>query len=421
MRIGGDIAGLFTLERTLVGVAPDIEEITRFLCGEVDALVHDAGWSGDAAAAFGGAWEQDAAALDELSRTIEIAGRTVGTLACELQAAQNRLDEAVDTARRGGVGFTDTGPLYGPYAGQAAQAAKEFAVEEKAALDAADAARQKAATALHALLSAINPAVPPDGTALGLADLAGLGGVLKGYYVIPEGRADDLAKNVADARVKYSAERAKWKNSEPGSEARRTLAAELRKQRAERTALASRLERAEALADRFKGGRLLDGSTADVFRGLGGELEADSKLSRVLDGVPGVDVALTGLATWAQMKDDHEKGWSWTHALLADGGANAAALAAGVAGDLIPAVGPFVSPVISYGVGAFVTEATHTGHWTEHIHDDGVVAGFAEGIADSGAAVWDNDVVGMGKKIAYDAGHPVEAAKSLWHEVSRLF
>jgi uncharacterized protein YukE len=420
VRIGGDVAGLHALAFTLTTGEPNVEEISQYLCGKVDALVHDAGWSGDAADAFRGAWEQDAAAIDELAQSVQLAGKIIGNLAADLDSAQSELDGYVEAASKAGVRFDDSGMLPGPYTEPALSAAKQFAKDAQGALAKATAARTKAGEELHGLLAAINPEVASDG-GLGIADLAGLGAVLKGYYVIPKARVESIEGDIAKEKANYKAARAKWKNSPAGSAARRELAADLKEMRATRTALSGELKAAESLSDKFKGGEFLDKSLGDAYRALGGELEADSKLARGLDGIPGLDVALAGLATWAQMKDDHEKGWSWTHALLADGGANGAALAAGIASDFIPAVGPFVSPIISYGVGAAVTEATHEGHWTEHIHDDGVAMGTLEGAADTGKAVWNNDVVGMYHKATYDVEHPVQAAKNVWSGITHLF
>jgi uncharacterized protein YukE len=421
VKIGGDISGLRTLGQTLSGAAPDVKNTSTYLCKTVDGLVHDAGWNGDAAGAFKGAWEQDGAAIDDLSEVLTLAGTTITQLADDLQSAQSELDGYVATAKKAGVGFDDNGPLPGPYTEPAYSAAKTFQTDSQNAFTAASTARQKATEGLHTILSSINPDVPDGGDGTGIADLSALGALLKGYYVVPNGRAEKIREDIADAKAKYSTEHAKWKNSKAGSDARKALAAELKDMRAARTELAADLKGAEALADKFKGGEFLDASVADTFRALGGELEADSKLGRALDGLPGIDVGLAALATWAQAKDDHEKGWSWTHALIADGGANAAALGAGIASDFIPVVGPFISPVISYGVGAFVTEATHEGHWTEHIHDDGVFMGTLEGVGDTGKAVWDNDVVGMGHRLADDAEHPVKAAEGLWDGVKSLF
>jgi hypothetical protein len=80
-----------------------------------------------------------------------------------------------------------------------------------------------------------------------------------------------------------------------------------------------------------------------------------------------------------------------------------------------------LAPFVSYGVGAYGYEAGHAGHWTQHISEDGVLQGTWEGIADSGRATWDEDVVGMYHKVGHDIEHPQEAARSLWHGVHNLF
>jgi uncharacterized protein YukE len=420
MRIGGDIGGLASLGRTLTGVAPEVDDAAEYLFGKVDALVHDAGWNGEAAESFKGAWDQDGAAVHDLAAVLKTAGDAVTALSGALRRAQNQLDDAVDRAKAKGVRFNDDGPLPGPYSGTALDAAKQFETDSQAANHSADAARAKAGEELHAVLSAINPEVPSDG-GVTVADLATLGTALKGYYVAPKGRAGQLRKDLAKAKAAYHDDRTRWKRAAPGSAARTALSSDLREARAGLTAATGDLKAAEALSDKFKGGEFLDASVADTFRALGGGLDAESRLGRALDGVPGLDVALAGLATWAQVKDDHEKGWSWTHAILADGGSNAAALTAGIASDFIPVVGPFVSPVISYGVGAVVTEATHEGHWTRHIDEDGWPLGLLEGAGDTGKAVWENDVVGVGEKVGHDIAHPVDGAKGVWQGVKNLF
>lgn len=422
MEIGGDVSGLTTIAGDLSGVAPRLEDITTALGNRVDSLVSDAGWNGDAADTFKGAWEQDGAACDELSRAVKLSGEAISTLATQLASAQRQLDAAVTAAKAAGLPVTDTGLPAGTYYGSQLTAAQTFATAVKTAQADADTARQTAADTLDAILSAINPDMSGDGgDGTGIADLAGLGTVLKGYYVLPVDRVGDIKKDIAEAKANYAKKHAEWKHSKPGSDARKALSNELKDMRADRTQLSGDLEDAEKLAGKFKGGELLGSSAADVAKGLGAPLEDGARLSRLLDGIPVVDVAAAGLATWAQAKTDHEEGWSWTHAILADGGANAAALGAGLASDAIPYVGPFVAPVISYGVGAYITEATHNAQWTRNIDEHGVVMGTLDSLGDAGKATWNNDVVGMGGKIAHDVTHPADAAKGLWHGVKDLF
>jgi uncharacterized protein YukE len=420
MRIGGDIGGLRSVAQSLSGVVGDVKDTGEYLSKRVNQLVTDAGWNGDAAEVFKAAWEQDATAVEELSSGVKIAGKCLSDLADGLEAAQRQLDHAVAAAKAGGMPFgPDDQPAYGPYTGRAATASQQFAIDSKAAFDAAQEARDTATETLHEITWAMTGQGDEDPD-LKVADLAALGVVLKGYYSLPNEFAEDARTKLDKFNQKYKDTRYQRKHTQAGSKAKAALTAELKEMRAERKLLQTDMEVAEKFADRFKGGKLLSSSIGDLADGLG-VLQDGGKLSRVLDGIPVVDVAFGGLATWAQAKEDHEKGWSWTHAILADGGSNAAAITAGLATDCIPYAGPFLAPVVSYGVGAWTYEATHEGHWTEHIHEDGVVVGTGEGIWDTTKATWNNDMVGMYDKVKNDVTHPGEAAKSLWHGVKSLF
>jgi hypothetical protein len=111
---------------------------------------------------------------------------------------------------------------------------------------------------------------------------------------------------------------------------------------------------------------------------------------------------------YVQAREDHGKGWSWTHAVIADGSSNAAGLAAGTAAEVGIAALAVAAPegvaaglvigggaVTSHGVGTFAYELTHAGNWSEHIHQDRVVAGIGEGIGAASATWWDEDVIGL--------------------------
>jgi uncharacterized protein YukE len=421
MDIGGDIAGLNGVAGDLAGVAPQLTTVMTTLSKQVDSLVSAAGWNGNAADSFRGAWEQDGAASDELAQAVKLSATAIGKLADQLGSAQRQLDAAVASAKAAGLPITSTGLPAGTYSGAQLTAAQTFAAAVKAAQAAADTARQTAAATLDDILSAINPEMPGEATGTSIPELAGLGTILKGYYLVPAGQVEKIEKDIAKAKANYAAKHQQWKNSPAGSDARKSLSQELAAMRSERTTLSASLDDAENLADKFKGGKLLDTSVADVVKGLGTSLEDATRLSRLLDGIPVIDVAGAGLATWAQAKTDHEEGWSWTHAILADGGANAAGLAAGLATDAIPYVGPFLSPVVGYGVGAFVSEAVHNGHWTENIQQDGVVNGTMASLAEAGVATYNTDVVGTIKHIGTDIAHPGAAISQLWDGVKDLF
>jgi uncharacterized protein YukE len=418
MKIAGDVAGLHAAARSLSGVVGEIRGSGEFLSKRVDALVGDAGWSGAAAEEFKGAWEQDSTALVELSDCVRLVGTCLATLATGLEAAQRQLDSAVSTAKDAGVPVSADGIVPpGVYTEPVLAAMRQYSTDSHAALQAAQDARDTATEELHEVVAAITG---ESTSFLKSADVAVLAASLKGYYAMPNEFAEDAKTKLNDFNRKYKDTQYARKHSPAGSQAKAALTDELRAMRADRKLLQTDLEAAEKIAGHFKAGRLLGSSIGDIADGLG-VLQDSGKLSRVLDGLPAVDVVLGGFATWAQAKEDHEKGWGWTHAILVDGGSNAAAIGAGLATDCIPYAGPFLAPITSYGVGAFVYEAGHEGHWTEHINEDGVVQGVWEGTLDSGKATWNNDVVGMYDKLSSDVQHPGDAAKSLWHGVKNLF
>jgi len=418
MRIAGDIGGLQRVSGSLTGVVEEMHGSAEALSKRVDQLIGDAGWSGSAAEEFKGAWEQDAAAVIQLGSCVKLAGTVLGTLAAGLQDAQHQLDLAVSNALDAGVPVSADGSVPpGVYPEPVLAAMKQYSTDRAAAEQAAQDARDEASDMLHDITAAITG---EPTSFLKSADVAVLAASLKGYYALPNEFTEDAKSKLDAFNKRYKDTQYTRKHTPAGSPEKRALTAELAEMRAERKLLTTDLSAAEKLAGHFKGGHLLGSSLGDIADGLG-VLQDGGKLSRALDGVPAVDVALGAFATWAQAKEDHEKGWGWTHAILVDGGSNAAAIGAGVATDFIPFVGPFVAPVTSYGVGAFVYEAGHEGHWTEHITEDGWVKGIGEGFADSGKATWDSDVVGMYHKVGHDIQHPQEAAESLWHGVKNLF
>jgi uncharacterized protein YukE len=418
MRIGGDIGGLQRVARSLSGVTAEMRGSAEVLSKRVDQLVGDAGWSGAAAEEFKGAWEQDSTAVVELSDCVKLAGKVLATLADGLEAAQQQLDHAVSAAQEAGVPVAGDGSVPpGVYTEPVLAAMRQYSGESAAAYRAAQEARETATEMLHEVTAAITG---ESSSFLKSADVAILAASLKGYYALPNEYAEDAKTKLADFNSQYKDTQYARKHSPAGSQAKAELTAELQDMRAERKLLQTDAKAAEGIAGHFKGGHFLGSSLGDIADGFG-VLQDGGKMSRLLDGIPAVDVVLGGFATWAQAKEDHEKGWGWTHAILVDGGSNAAAIGGGLATDCIPYVGPVLAPFVSYGVGAYGYEAGHAGHWTEHISEDGVLKGTWEGVADSGKATWDEDVVGMYHKVGHDVEHPQEAAKSLWHGVTNLF
>src|SRR4051794_14578471 len=147
MNVGGDIAGLQRIARSLSGVVPEITGSGEAVSKRVDALVGDAGWSGDAAEEFKGAWEQDSTAIVELGSCVRMVADCLKTLADGLAAAQRELDGAVSAAKDAGVPVTADGAVPpGVYTPAVLEAMREYSTASHAALtdaqDARDAATQ---------------------------------------------------------------------------------------------------------------------------------------------------------------------------------------------------------------------------------------------------------------------------------------
>jgi uncharacterized protein YukE len=417
MNVGGDVPGLRAIARSLLGVVPEIIGSGEAVSKRVDALVGDAGWSGHAADEFKGAWEQDSGAIVELSGCVKIVGNCLNDLANGLDGAQRLLDRAVSDALDSGVPVAADGSVpEGEYPADVLDAMQQFSIDSRSALTAAQDARDAASETLHEITAAMTG---ESTSFLKPAEAALLGALLRGYYSVPNELTKKAREKLDDFNKELAKKRFDVKSTPGNSEVRSALKAELPALRQTRKGLVTSLEDAEKVAARFKGGRLLGTSVLDLVESAD-EVKQVARFSRVLDSLPVLDIGVAGLATWAQAKEDHEKGWSWTHAIGVDGGSNVAGLTAGVAADFIPWVGPVAGPVAGYGVGAFTYEAGHEGHWDEHIQEDGYFHGVQEVAIDSGKATWNIDIVEVGKKAVNDAAHPVDAAKNLWHGVQDM-
>jgi hypothetical protein len=116
--------------------------------------------------------------------------------------------------------------------------------------------------------------------------------------------------------------------------------------------------------------------------------EGLEKVPDFLKEIPVLDVAAAGACGLLEASDDHDKGWSWQHSIAVDGGANLAGLAAGTAVTAgLVALAPVDVPVavvagvgggIVIGATGIIDHSFHE-HWSEDIHDHGVVGGILHG------------------------------------------
>lgn len=405
-KIGGDLPGLSEIVYQLGQAIAPLNASTAALDTTVNQLVGDAGWNGDAASAFKGVWDEDAVAMSVLVNSLETTRSALSTLVEKLTALQGQLDDAQDTAEQAGVRFSAAGyPVAGQVLAGAAQTAfNRYLQQVSTAQNIAQEARQNALIDLGSILAVVDPAADPD--LLNSAGASSLAGLMHDYFYLPTYvKQQTLSKDIESLQDYYSS----LKMGGGGSLTR----AEKQLARADIRKVIQSVKGDLAAAEEYEAenlkGKWFNTSIADL---LG--LDADtSALNRVLGQIPGLDVVAVTVGTWAQMKYDHERGWSWTHALVADGGANLV----GVGVELVTAeTGPF-APLLGYLSSSFVNEWTHNIPWTEDIHDNGVVVGLGLGFIQGTADVWNNDVVGMGKQIVDSVEHPLSTVKSVWDSV----
>lgn len=100
--------------------------------------------------------------------------------------------------------------------------------------------------------------------------------------------------------------------------------------------------------------------------------------------------------------------------MVADGGANVAGIGVEV---LTAETGPF-APALGYAASSLVNEYTHNVHWSQNIHNDGVILGVGKSVfVDGPEDRWKNDIKGMADKGVQAAEHPVATAKKLWRGI----
>ncbi|MGW0578423.1 hypothetical protein ACWD25_21195, partial [Streptomyces sp. NPDC002920] len=135
-----------------------------------------------------------------------------------------------------------------------------------------------------------------------------------------------------------------------------------------------------------------------------------AELPEFLREIPVLDVAAAAACGLVEAKDDHDKGWSWQHSVVVDGGValGGVAVAAGVVAAL-PVEGAVAVAAVGVGAAVVATDVldhTFHEHWSEDIHDHGVVGGVLHGAGNVASETGD-DIARLGKDI--------------WHGVTSIF
>jgi hypothetical protein len=142
-------------------------------------------------------------------------------------------------------------------------------------------------------------------------------------------------------------------------------------------------------------------------------------LVEAIKDIPVVDIAAAGVAGAFQYRDDVDKGWSSTHAAIADFGS--AALGVGAAATTMgllkmPSLeGALISGAVGFGVGDIAYQACQE-NWDEDIGQHGVVKGIGIGIGNVGENTA-KDVVHMAEGIGDSAK---SFAVGAWHDLANV-
>ncbi|ANP50528.1 uncharacterized protein YukE [Streptomyces griseochromogenes] len=427
--VGGDIGGLRTMAETYKNAKDKLDGVVKPLSGAVDKLVGDAGWQGEAAENFRAKWSEDALAAGGFAELVHAAGEILETLANALSTCNTSLQNAQHIAAGKGVA---TDPKGAPLPVMTADppsaddqktisAMNEYNTARNEVLHTAQHARLVAAQQLQGLYDKVtskdDSVSPGDKITLydalrGLyaydAEDARAGGIEARKHIdTAKAEAQDAKKQLRAERKVFQQQGRKMPDDLPAKSAYRDAVTKV-------DSLEEDIARADNGSTKLPYDRALNvklADAADALR-LGKGLEA---LPDVLKELPVVDVVAAGACGFLEASDDHDKGWSWQHSVAVDEGANLGGLAAGAAITAgLVATAPIdltAGAVAAVGVGAVIVSTSvidHTlhEHWSEDIHDHGVVGGVL-----TGAGHVATETVDDGKRLV----------KDVWHGVTSIF
>ncbi|MGW0209674.1 WXG100 family type VII secretion target [Streptomyces sp. NPDC003233] len=422
--VGGDIGGLRTMAETYKNAKDKLDAVVKPLSSAVDKLVGDAGWQGEAAESFRGKWSEDALAAGGFAELVHAAGEILETLANALSTCESSLQNAQHIAAGKGVPTDAKGaPLPVMTANppsaddqKTISAMNDYATARHEILHTAQHARLVAAKDLQGLYDKVtskDDSVSPGDKVTLYDALRGLyaydaedarAGGIEARRHIDAARAEAQAakKQLRDERKVFQQQGRRMPDGLPAKSAYRDAVTKV-------DSLEADIARADngstALPyDRALNVKLVD--AADALR-LGKGLEA---LPDVLKEIPVLDVAAAATCGLIEAKDDHDKGWSWQHSVTVDVGAAVGGLAVGAAVTAaLPVEGAVAVAAVGVGsviVATSVIDHAFHEHWSEDIHDHGVVGGVL-----TGAGHVATETVDDGKRLV----------KDVWHGVTSIF
>ncbi|MEU7056185.1 hypothetical protein [Streptomyces sp. NPDC046197] len=424
--VGGDIGGLRTMADAYKNAKPKLEEAVHPVSTAVEQLVQDTHWKGDAADTFRAQWSEDAMTAGAFASLVQEAGKILGDLVDALSGCETALQNAEHIATRKGVPMGDKGvPLQMVTANppsaddqKTISAMTEYTKVRDEILHTAQHARLLAADKLRGLYAQVtDPASPGD--KITLADY------LRGLYAYD---AEDARAGGAKARTEIDSakaeERAAKKELRAERRAFQKAGQALPKDLPAKGAYADAVAKVKSLEDdiaradhgstKLPYDRVLNVKLADAAEALRAGESLD-KVPDFLKEIPVLDVAAAGACGLLEASADHDEGWSWQHAVAVDGGANLAGLAAGTGITAVAvALAPFDVPaLVVAGVGgavvvgatAVIDHAFHE-HWSEDIHDHGVVGGVLHG---------------TGHVLSQTGDDFVRLKDDVWHGIKSIF
>ncbi|MFF1734621.1 hypothetical protein [Streptomyces sp. NPDC058247] len=405
-----------------------LEDAVRPVSDAVEKLVGDAGWTGEAAENFRAAWSEDALTAGAFATLVSSAGGILDALAGQLSACETALQNAEHTAARKGVPMGEKG------------VPNEFvtadppSVDEQKTIDAFgeyDRVRREILhTAQHARLVAADKLRGLYAQVAGkvsTGDKVTIVDALRGLYAYDaedaRARGKDARNLIDDAKDEARAAKKDLKAERRAyQKAGKALPKDLPAKGAYRDAVmkVDSLEDAIARADngstKLPYDRALNVKLADAADALraGRSLEA---MPEFLREVPVIDVAAAAACGLVEAKDDHDKGWSWQKSVAVDGtiALGGLAVGAGIAASL-PVDGVVATAAVGVGtvlVATNVLDHSFHEHWSEDIHDHGVVGGVLHGTGNVLSETGD-DFKRYGNDIK-------DCGKDLWHGVTSFF
>ncbi|MFR9794760.1 WXG100 family type VII secretion target [Streptomyces sp. MS06] len=426
--VGGDIAGLRAMADTYKGAKKPLDEAVRPVSRAVEKLVGDAGWTGDAAEAFRAAWSEDALTAGAFATLVSSAGDILDTLAGQLSACETALQNAEHTATRKGVPMGDKGVPQQFVTGDPPSADEQKTIDafgeydkvRREVVHTAQHARLVAADKLRGLYAQVTGKVSA-GDKITIAD------ALRGLYAYDaedaRARGKDARKLIDDAKDEAHAAKKDLKAERRAyQKAGRALPEDLPAKGAYRDAVmkVDSLEDAIARADngstKLPYDRSLNVKLGDAAEALRASRSLEA-MPEFLREVPVIDVAAAAACGLVEAEDDHDKGWSWQKSVAVDGGVALGGLAvgAGIAASL-PVDGAVAATAVGVGtvlVATNVLDHSFHEHWSEDIHDHGVVGGVLHGTGNVLSETGD-DFKRYGSDIK-------DCGKDLWHGVTSFF